>query len=767
MATTTTVSNVVREWNGDLQVNEGQLGQTVFDSPAGNIVLTPSTDFDKLYNTYVLSPSADITVTLPAVNTTSTIVSGNAQKGWHCHIKNNSSANTLDIQTFNGNVSIIILGPGAEVMLVAESNAAAITGWVQLIDSTDLQEAYDVSPDGKIIIDSTRGPVKVQDASSATGGNIFEVLDTAGSALLTVDALKTVVDGDLVVNGTTTSIDSEVVNIADNHLYLNKDYTTNVAQTGGLVVNYLPTTTITTSTTGGFASTTTVNVADTTGFSPGQIIQISDAANPDNEGIFEILLVTGVAPGVLTINSTPVNDFTQNTFVVDTTDTTAGVTNVNVSIIRSSIGGDWEVGKGSTGAISFSTLGIGNPTLQVAYDNGNGGTEGLIKINSTDGAVIVEASTANPVESIFTVQSDGGSTNYFDIKNITGAGANPALQALSGNASAARAICIGFNSTATTVDSLSIGTNSDATGNNSVAIGLDANASSTGSIAIGTSIFTSGDNGIGIGNNTTASGSNSCIAIGSGADATTESSIAIGFNSEAITLTNCIAIGAGSTSDGGQSIALGRNSDAGGSLSIAIGAGSNVSTGSAIGIGETTIVSGSNAIGIGAGTTVSGANGAMINTLGAYTHSTANEIKFGASGGFKYITETTANRANELHEQGFVNTTNTTATTIYTLASATNTAYGIYYHVLGLRNTTGSTAGSAGDSWTFDGYCKAKNVAGTLTFLEGDQVAIRDTLGTDVTFNVSTTDLQVQVTGLTNHDIDWIINIYIQDHLLS
>jgi hypothetical protein len=49
------------------------------------------------------------------------------------------------------------------------------------------------------------------------------------------------VEGNLVVKGASTVLYPESVNLSDNHLFLNSGYTTTSAQTGGLVVNYLPT----------------------------------------------------------------------------------------------------------------------------------------------------------------------------------------------------------------------------------------------------------------------------------------------------------------------------------------------------------------------------------------------------------------------------------------------------------------------------------------------------------------------------------------------
>lgn len=611
----TTVSNVVREWQGDLQVNEGQLGQVVFDNPATSIVLTPSANFDKLYNTYVLTPSANITVTLPEVNTTTIITNGIVQRGWHCYIKNNSSGNTLEIITFNGGVPIITLSAGEEVMLIANSNVAAITGWIQLIESTDLQKAY---------------------------------------------------------------------------------------------------------------------------------------------------------------------------------------------------------------------------------NNGSGGTEGLIKITTADKAVIIEASTGDPIESIFSVQSDTGVNNLFDIKNIA-VGDNPAMQSLGGSATASGAIALGPSSSAPLVGSIAIGdtaiaggfgtnniaigggaqtlggnvniavgSNATAGADNTIALGTDSSASDNSCLAFGRQAQATADDAISIGRNTNATDI-ACLAFGLQSQATANRAIAIG-NQATASNTSCVSVGGISTASGGNSAAYGDGAKATGNASTAIGFGSTASSlntvavgrsatasddestaigGSAtasgfesVAVGNTAIANGSDgSIAIGASATSSGtrsivigqnstgsANGcALISTLSNYIHNTENEMKFGSAGGFKYIISTIDNQENELHDQGFINTNNLNLTnTIYTLdASTANTAFGIYYHVLGLRNSTGSTAGSAGDSWQFDGYCKAKNVAGTVTFNEGDQLAIRDTLGTDVTFNVTGTNLEIQCTGLADHDIDWIINIIIQEHTFS
>lgn len=49
--------------------------------------------------------------------------------------------------------------------------------------ATELQEAYDASPDGQILVDGTRGAVQVRDASTSIEDDIFSVLDSAGNPL--------------------------------------------------------------------------------------------------------------------------------------------------------------------------------------------------------------------------------------------------------------------------------------------------------------------------------------------------------------------------------------------------------------------------------------------------------------------------------------------------------------------------------------------------------------------------------------------------------
>jgi len=202
------------------------------------------------------------------------------------------------------------------------------------------------------------------------------------------DALIT---GNLTVQGTTFSNEAEISRYADNHLYLNDGYTTAVAQTGGLVVNYLPIATTDTVAASGFVAgvaATSNPVVTTTGagtFAVGQFIQISGANEEANNGLFEVLSHVGTALTVRGIGLTAtVEDFTQNDFVTDTV-VAGSITRVNVSIMRSGTDGIWETGLGATTPVVFSDIGTGTGNdLQAAYVLGN-----TITTSAPEGDVII------------------------------------------------------------------------------------------------------------------------------------------------------------------------------------------------------------------------------------------------------------------------------------------------------------------------------------------------------------------------------------------
>ena len=208
------------------------------------------------------------------------------------------------------------------------------------------------------------------------------------------------VEGNLIVQGSTTALEQERLLVEDNHILLNSGYTTVAAQTAGLVSNYLPTATATTvngSFTAGVVSTSNPTVV-TTGsgtFSASDIILISGTNDPANNGIFEVLSHVGTTLTIRGVGTTgTVEDFTNTDFVTDAT--VAGtITKVNVSVLRAGTDGAWEQASGSTTGLSFTDLGSGTGnSLNQAYIVGN-----TITTDSGNGSVVVAGTEALQVTS--------------------------------------------------------------------------------------------------------------------------------------------------------------------------------------------------------------------------------------------------------------------------------------------------------------------------------------------------------------------------------
>jgi hypothetical protein len=214
-----------------------------------------------------------------------------------------------------------------------------------------------------------------------------------------ISGASMVIDGDLTVNGTTTTIHSEVVNIRDNHLYLNADYTTTVGQTGGIVINVLPTATADTVVgpfVAGVASTSnpTVITSGSGTFTAGDIIQIAGANTQTNDGIFEVLSHVGTT---LTIRGVGVTGTTQSWFQNDfAADVVGGgdIRVVNVSVLQGTPSGTWQIftGSSSTGLTYTALTAQGVVDLQEAYIQGNTITtsapEGDVTITGTETLIV-------------------------------------------------------------------------------------------------------------------------------------------------------------------------------------------------------------------------------------------------------------------------------------------------------------------------------------------------------------------------------------------
>lgn len=192
------------------------------------------------------------------------------------------------------------------------------------------------------------------------------------------------IEGNLHVHGTTTSVSTENLNVKDRHVYLNDGYTSVSGETGGVIVNYLPTATNDTVAGSGFTTATTVATTGASTFAVGDIVQVS-FATPEtytgekaNFGVYEVVTH---ATNVLTISNA--SDFCQSAFTLDTT-TGATITKINVSIMQTSATGNWQTTNGATttdlsnnlktvllsgDATSNSALTLTNNNNQLTFDH--------------------------------------------------------------------------------------------------------------------------------------------------------------------------------------------------------------------------------------------------------------------------------------------------------------------------------------------------------------------------------------------------------------
>ena len=201
---------------------------------------------------------------------------------------------------------------------------------------------------------------------AAGGGNVVIDATAAGTGIqLSHAGGVTIVRGNLVVEGTTTTVDSETVMLGDNHLYLNAGYTTAAAQTGGLVVNYLPTATGTT-VNGAYVAGIPAGINPSVGtvgaatFALGDFVQFSGGGIlAANEGLYEVLSHSANVLTVRGVGSTAaVEDFTQNQFAAGASDASV-ITKVTISVIRAGTDGVWETGSGAVTPIVFTDIGGG------------------------------------------------------------------------------------------------------------------------------------------------------------------------------------------------------------------------------------------------------------------------------------------------------------------------------------------------------------------------------------------------------------------------
>ena len=255
--------------------------------------------------------------------------------------------------------------------------------------------------------------------------------------LVTMEDL--VVNNDLVVKGTTTSVNSETLNVGDNHILLNAGNTSLTSETGGVVVNtgvigsaqtvagaFVP----------GVASTSNPSVTLAGGtFATNDIVEVSGSIH--NDGVYEVL---SFAANVLTVrgvgNTPTVEDFINNQF---TAESAAGkVVKVNATVLMANDDGErkWGEATGSTTSIAnpfdFDYFNEGN----LPYVVGKAGGATAYQFNTIQSAIdAVEADSA--VDHVIAIMP-GIYTENLTIStatglNLTSLGAEPSSVIVTGD----------------------------------------------------------------------------------------------------------------------------------------------------------------------------------------------------------------------------------------------------------------------------------------------------------------------------------------------
>lgn len=316
----------------------------------------PTTGVDFVQQNFVADTNTAGTLTLSGVSIIHTSSAGQ----WGTAVGNTGSAfatykNLIGSSTNASTDNAIARWDGATGSLIQDS-------LVTVADTTGVMNF--TSANGNIQVNSVNvfPTTAVANTLPRYASTTGRALTTSGVSVDASDNMSGVVDlsatGAITVGGATKTVQLSAlgaVAATSPDIVTNATYNSNAPVSGGLAVIYDPTTTQNLVAGAAFSSTSTVVTDNTNSFTAGDIIQIVNAANPNNNGIYE---VASYAASTITIDTTPAETFSKNVFVADAT--VAGtITKVAISHIRAATTGQWQTGLGSVAPLSYTDLSSG------------------------------------------------------------------------------------------------------------------------------------------------------------------------------------------------------------------------------------------------------------------------------------------------------------------------------------------------------------------------------------------------------------------------
>lgn len=479
-------SNTLQVWNGTrwIPINNFQLqdsGANTVLTAAGNLT-TNATAGSYIVNgqaVTIQTTTGPMTLTSNgSMNVTSALAMAiTASSGNLTHDATSGSiidtAQAITLQTTVGSLALTAGGTGS-VGITGSTNVTLtatngnITRTATSGSITDTAQA--------ITIQTTVGGLTLTAGGTASvninGSNAVNLNANSGNGDFNVTARNTILSGNLVVNGTMTTVDTQAVLIKDPYINLGQGNTAAGARPVGIVADYLPIAPLAQAVTGAFTATT-INVAGL-GAVAGNYVMVNGCSIQENNGLFQVLTY---ADPVLTIATGTADPWVQNTLTAGAASGT--VTKMTISVNRVGTDGLWEYASGASSPLTFTdfatggaaswaaTLAVGNlsggvgnnPTLQgtdyltssvgntltIRTQNGAGVTDGvLIKSGDSTGGVagttIVAAGNSNSAQGGSVTVSAGDNTsntaNGGDINVSAGDGLTGGdIQVTAGNAS--------------------------------------------------------------------------------------------------------------------------------------------------------------------------------------------------------------------------------------------------------------------------------------------------------------------------------------------